>query len=320
MFKSTVTVFAITLFLSGCGNEPNNIKQNRYSTAVDEQGNKTSLPIMTLYENLSTPESVTLSGDNIFISNIGGAPKESIGLGFINNQNGPFITGLDDPKGIAMLNNGTLMLVSDHPNIKLISVKDKKILQTLAVPQAGFLNDAVTLSNNMALVSDTGNGNVYKISLSDTNEISQTIFITANQLMGNGVNGLAFDVAKSILYLATSSFGGDPKQGHLWQVLLDNNLDLLGNLERWSSTIIGNGRLDGIALKNDQLILSDWETESTPSSIFVYDIPSRMQKYRISGEFVSPADIALDAASGIIYIPEFTKNIVSALNVSSIIN
>lgn len=318
--KTTLSLLIVTLLLTGCNSEPKSNYQTRYSTAIDAQGNKINLPILPLYENLLTPESVTLSGENVFISNIGGEPGSSLGMGFINNKNTPFIAGLNDPKGIAMLNNGELMVVSDHPNINLINVREKRVIQTLSVAGVGFLNDAVALSNNTALVSDTGTGNVYKILLSNNNVISASVFINASQLMGNGVNGLAFDASELTLYLATSSFGGNPNQGHLWQVKLNSNLELIGNLERWNSSLIGNGQLDGIALKNQQLILSDWETETAPSSIFVYDIPSRMQQYRISGEFLSPADIALDTTSNILYIPEFTKNKVSILDLSAIIN
>lgn len=306
----------------GCNSNSSNDDSviEKYTLAYKSDGTQISLPIKTVFSNLSTPESVTLNGNEQYISNIGGNPGESNGLGFINLGHGIYIDNLDDPKGMAIIDDGHHAILSDHPNVKLINIDTAEVVQLLPVTSAGFLNDAVALSDSSALISDTGSGDVYQVKFLN-GAITYSKFITASELNGNGVNGLFFDNETSILYLVTSAFGGNSGQGHIYQTVLNETFERVGDIEQWSiGGILGNGNLDGIALKNNKLIISDWENDESPSSIFILDKNEKEQIYKISGNFNSPADIALDQYTNILYIPEFKENIVSAIDLSDLIN
>ncbi|MGL5335848.1 MAG: hypothetical protein ACRC9R_06845, partial [Enterovibrio sp.] len=253
---------------------------------------------------------------SLFISNIGGAPLNSPNLGFLSlNNNIPVISNLDDPKGMAFLDQ-ELAILSDHPNVKLVNTRTNQVLFSLPINNAGFLNDVVGLSTTTALLSDTGTGNVYRIEKTNENTLISTMFINAADLNGNGVNGLLF--RNNTLFLVTSSFGGDQRQGHLYRVELDNNFQQVGNIIRLSEDIIGNGMLDGLAANDRMLFVSDWESGESPASIFAFDLEGMNLLYTISGNFASPADISIDRAGRTIYIPEFNNNRVSTLNVSTL--
>ncbi|HFQ5059306.1 TPA: hypothetical protein ACGU7J_004804 [Vibrio vulnificus] len=305
-----------SLTIIGCSSDDKH--QITYTTVKQSDGNVFDIPIETVYKDLSTPESVTIdSSYDIYVSNIGGSPSESHDLGFLTKNGRTVLTGLDDPKGMAIIADGKFAVLSDHPNIKLIDLDSMSVVQSLPVESAGFLNDAVTLSENTALVSDTGNGNVYKIEFYNQS-ISYSTFITSQQLNGNGVNGLDFDDSSLNLYLVTSSFGGNQNQGHIYRVSLDSDLNLASEISQLTPLILGNGNLDGIVVKNGKLIISDWENDVNDSSIFIFDIGSNLLNYVISGNFNSPADIALDDNENL-YIPEFKSGRVVKINLASLL-
>lgn len=309
--KITLTIVTCSLLVA-C----NESDKREYSLAKDSSGHELLLPIKKVITGLSTPESVTVTTDGkLLVSNIGGEPVNSNKLGFISVNSVPKISELDDPKGMALLDK-ELAILSDHPNVKLINIKTNEVLFSLPIAGAGFLNDAVALSASQALLSDTGTGHIYKIEKTEANSLSYSTFIDASQLNGNGVNGLF--VNDSSLFLITSSFGGDKKQGHLYQVELDSDYQVNGNIIRVSEDVIGNGNLDGIIGHNGLIFISDWESENSPASIHVFDDELYNLRYTISGNFKSPADIALDINRKVIYIPEFTENTVSELDISKL--
>ena len=112
---------------------------------------------------LKTPESVFYNQqrNEIYVSNINGKPTEKDGNGFISllDTTGAimklyWVTGLDAPKGIAVLND--TLLVTDIDRLHIISISGAKILKTILVEGASFLNDIIFLGNGTALISDMG--------------------------------------------------------------------------------------------------------------------------------------------------------------------
>lgn len=112
---------------------------------------------------LKTPESVFYNQqrNEIYVSNINGKPTEKDGNGFISllDTTGAikklhWISGLDAPKGMAVGND--TLLVTDIDRLHIISISESKILQTIPVAGASFLNDVIFLGNGDALISDMG--------------------------------------------------------------------------------------------------------------------------------------------------------------------
>ncbi len=308
-------------FLTACdNNETKPISIEKTTMATTASGASSTLPIFDTFTGLSTPESVTLANNKVYISNLGGNPGNSMGLGFLNQNDIRFISELDDPKGMAVIENGRFGVLSDNPNVKLINLTTGEIVHTLPISGAQFLNDAVTLSDTEVLISDTATGNIHKISIIDNELVYAGVLITADQLNGNGINGLAYDPLGRILYMVTSAFGGDEMQGHIYQAQLTDSLALAGDIESWSSQKLGNGNLDGLVLKGNNLIISDWESDTQPARIFIYAIDTKQEISRLEGNFYSPADITLNPTTNVLLIPQFTKNIVSEVDISSLLS
>lgn len=106
------------------------------------------------------PESAIFdeTGDRIVLSVIGGHPGEADGNGALallsptgEVLNPLWVTGLDAPKGMAIL-DGTL-LVADLTRLHEIDLETGAILHSHEVPDAVFLND-ITADGQQAFVSD----------------------------------------------------------------------------------------------------------------------------------------------------------------------
>lgn len=325
---SKLLILALSsLLLISCNQSDVIISNFPESSTIDfGQGNTKSIPI-TFYAapEISVPESITISpNQQVYVSNIGGKPFESIGKGFIsrfsNNAWQVVMKNLDDPKGMVFINEN-LVLLSDHPAVKLIDLSKQKVLRLLTIANAGFLNDLAKLSDSEFVLTDTVSGDVIKISLDQTNnnQMTSQLLIPAAQLNGNGVNGVIFDPLSATLYLVTGGAGGSTTQGHIWQVKLDGNNNPIAPPERWFDAILGNAKLDGLALtKNgDKLFVSDWSSDTKPSSIFVFNTATRQQTAVIQGGFENAADITLDGTQ--LYLPLFTQNNIAKLDLSSVL-
>ena len=116
---------------------------------------------------LKTPESVFYhqQRNEIYVSNINGKPTEKDGNGFISllDTTGTikelrWISGFDAPKGMAVMND--TLIVTDIDRIHIISISGAKILQTIPVEGAGFLNDVIFLIDGSALISDMVEGKI----------------------------------------------------------------------------------------------------------------------------------------------------------------
>ncbi len=275
-------------------------------------------------EYLSTPESVVVHGGNIYVSNIGGQPGQSPDMGFITKFDGKDnvklcdeIT-LNDPKGFAFIGNDYL-LISNHPNITLVKTMEEdtcSVVQSTPIyGGAGFLNDVVLLNNNIALVTDTGKGLIYKITINET--FTEFKIETLTGINHNGINGVTYDPNTSTLFFVTSTFGGDATIGDLYSVQLDNNFNISSDITKWNDKQIGAGGLDGIALIHEnKLVLSDWGKDGGENSamLYIYDIPTKSLTVTISGDITSTADITVN--KDMIYLPEFSKNRISTIDTS----
>jgi len=110
---------------------------------------------------LKTPESVLYDQirDHIYVSNINGKPTEKDGNGFIslldregNIKKLKWVTGIDAPKGMAILNDS--LFVTDIDRIHIISISQAEIIQTIEVAGASFLNDIIIMDDGVAYITD----------------------------------------------------------------------------------------------------------------------------------------------------------------------
>ncbi len=201
------------------------------------------------------PESVVYDAqrDLLYVSNINGDPNEVDGNGYISQLslsgeviNQHFITGLNAPKGLAIV--GDTLYVADINELVKINLTSQKITQSYPAPNAKFLNDVVADNNGNIYVSGFLTNSIYRLSKgtfelwlqTDQLESPNGLFVKDEQLIvgswGEMTDGFATDIA-----------------GHLKTIDLgDKQIKSLGN-----GSPIGN--LDGVETDGKgHYLVTDW--------------------------------------------------------------
>ncbi len=201
----------------------------------------------------SSPESVFVGRDYIFVANIGKEPnslaKDNDGFIAKLDKNGKvikrdFARNLNAPKGMIEIDN-TLYVV-DIDRLVAFDTQGKKVLEA-AIEGAIFLNDIVLLDKNTLLLSDTGNGIIYAFDL-QSKQTSE--FARLELAKTGGGNGMLLDAAKQVLFVVC--YHPDGKSGG--QILaISTKTKAVKILDSQK------GAYDGVALaKNGDLLVSDW--------------------------------------------------------------
>ncbi|AHF15022.1 SMP-30/gluconolactonase/LRE family protein [Niabella soli] len=121
-------------------------------------------------DSIPVPESVLpVPGKNtLYVSLIDGKGNEKDGKGGVGiiNKDGTvkdlnWITGLNAPKGLGLYKNK--LYAADLTDVVVIDTKAGKIIKTIPIPGAVFLNDITTDSKGTVYVSDTRLGRIYRI-------------------------------------------------------------------------------------------------------------------------------------------------------------
>jgi sugar lactone lactonase YvrE len=205
-----------------------------------------------------TPESVIYEPNEnvLFVSNINGAPDIKDKQGFISKVsplNGSIIelnlvTGLDAPKGMAVVNNtnNSLLYVSDITDLVEVDANSGKIINRYNAPGSGFLNDVASDNQGHVYVSDTVTNTIYRLDTknlgnnSNNNNASLQVWLQTPEL--NGPNGLYVDDTNNRLIVV--SFGAFSKPGGSIKVvdLQNRTMSSLGE----EGTAVPIGGLDGI--------------------------------------------------------------------------
>ncbi len=139
-------------------------------------------------QDLRTPESVFYcpKGNFLFVSNINGKPLDKDGNGFISkiDKNGniidlKWVQGLNAPKGMGV-HDGKLY-VSDIDWLMIINIDSAKIIDSIPVKGAKFLNDIAIDKSGNVYITDTYNNLLYKYN-GDTVNVFATGLKEANGL------------------------------------------------------------------------------------------------------------------------------------------
>src|SRR5919197_3108231 len=147
-------------------------------TNAQQQQQMTTTRIEKVWETpteLKAPESVIYEPKEnvLFVSNIDGLPDVKDKQGFISRvsaQNGRIIelnwvTGLDAPKGMTIINNNNsrLLYVSDITDLLEIDINSGKIINRYNAPGSTFLNDVASDNQGHIYVSDTVTNTIYRL-------------------------------------------------------------------------------------------------------------------------------------------------------------
>ncbi|HKG05983.1 MAG TPA: amine dehydrogenase large subunit [Pedobacter sp.] len=143
---------------------------------------------------------------------IGGIGKLGLDGKVINLE---WVTGLNSPKGMAIYKDK--MYVADITDVVVIDIPKAKVLQTIPITDAGFLNDVTVSDKGIVYVSDSKTKKIHRITggkdevymenidgINGLKAVGDDLYIA-----GGGKNLLKADAAKSMIKIAGLPQGGD---------------------------------------------------------------------------------------------------------------
>lgn len=239
---------------------------------------------------LKIPESVLYDSTSgiIYVSNIDGKPTGKDSSGFISTLSADgkilkaeWVTGLDAPKGMGILNNH--LFVTNIDEVVEIDIPTAVILKKHKIAGAIFLNDiAIEPETGMIFITDSGLGQVFVLQ-------NESVSPWLQGPMFNGANGLFLH--KKSLFIGTG------------------NSILRADIISGEVTVVkpSSGSVDGLYLTAEgSFIFSDWT-----GSVFISKgsrKPQLLLNTAVQKE--NAADFGIIASKNLILIPTFSGNTV----------
>ncbi len=235
---------------------------------------------------LAVPESVLVFDGGLYVSLIDGQPWDDDGKGGIGilDKNGKvvnatWVTGLSAPKGMGLWKKK--LYVADVSRVVVINTANGKIESKINVEGATNLNDITVDDKGVVYVSDSRQGNVYRIvdgkpelyikDLKNVNGLkavgTDLYLLTANDVFKTDQN-------KKLVTVATTAIGGDGIEP------------------------VGNG----------DFVITCW-----PGLVYHMAKDGKLTTLLDTREQkMNTADIGYDPKQGIVYVPTFFKKTVIA--------
>lgn len=243
---------------------------------------------------LRVPESVYFDSKNnvLYVSNIVGKSNEKDGNGFITKMSPDgkilslqWATGLNAPKGMGVFKNK--LYVADLSRVAIFDLSSAKMLASVEVDGAQFLNDITVDAKGYVYASDSNTGKIHRIS----DERAELYFESTDF---KRINGLLALNENRTLYVADAGNGKNYK------------LDGDKKLSQFTETAQG---ADGIVLVGkDEYIVSSWGGE-----VYYVGADGKSQKILDTKEQkLNSADIDYDSKTQTVFIPTFFGNRVMA--------
>ncbi len=255
-------------------------------TTAENAQQPTLVEVWATDSTLETPESVYYNPEEemLYVSNIVGEPNGKDGKGYISKVslkgeivNKEWVTGLDAPKGMAML-NGTLYVTNVDELVAIDA--NGKITNRYPVKGAKFLNDPVA-TDNQILFTDMQDNKIY--AFQDGN-------ITVWKESGlSSPNGLAYQNGKVLV--------------------ASNNLEVVS--QEGESQVLASGidAGDGIGVVDENsYLVSNWHGE-------VYYVEQGKEKIKLldtKDQKMNTADITYIPEQNLLLVPTFMNNRVVA--------
>ncbi len=223
---------------------------------------------------LNVPESVLYDQKQnvLYVSNINGKSGEKDGNGFISKvsvngkvENLNWVQGLDAPKGMGLHNNK--LYVADLAKVHIINVANGKILKTLDVEGAEFLNDVTVDSKGIVYVSDSNTKRIYRVQ-NDKAELflENKDLKKPNGLLSVGNELIMLDMDAGFFYKI------DPTSKKLTKfaegVSSGDGVVMVGNNEYLVSN--WNGEISYISSKGEKQVLLDTKDQKVNSADIEY--------------------------------------------------
>ncbi|MGJ7029814.1 ATP-binding protein [Niabella hirudinis] len=234
-------------------------------------------------DSIPVPESVlpVHRENELYVSLIDGKGNEKDGKGGVGilNKDGTvknlsWVTGLNAPKGLGLYKKN--LYVADLTDVVVIDIKTAKVIKTIPIPGAVFLNDITVDRKGTVYVSDTRQNKIYKL----TNDKPEVFMEGVNS--ANGLKAIGTD-----LYVLAGK--------ELWK------LDA-----RKKKTIIASGFEqggDGLEpVGNGDFLVTCW-----PGIIYYVAANGSFHKMMDVQGQMNTADLGYDAATKTLYVPTFNS-------------
>lgn len=245
------------------------------------------------------PESVLVHGKKAYVSNVGAElkPTDKDGDGYISllNQKGEmvdktFITSLNSPKGLALIQN--TLYVADVDEVKGFDLMTKKQVFSLAFEGVNFLNDITVKNANTLIVSATDSGKIYEVNVQTKTYKAIADLPTANGVYYTEGKLYALMLGKT----PENMFGGGGK---------------LVEINPKSGTVTplakAEGILDGVQKVGNTLYFSDWVKMEKAGVIHTYNLKTKAESDVKIDPIAGPADFWIDTKSKTIWIPKMIE-------------
>lgn len=260
-------------------------------------------PLAATAQDLASPESVLRVGNDLYVSNMGVRPAPSVvdGDGYIArlSRDGsvqeprflPTDGTLNAPKGMAEL--GGRLYVADIDRVVGFDLDSREQVFELSFADAGtqFLNDLAVVDDRL-VVSATDLDTIFEIDPAAGSYRPIMRFV-------DRPNGLYYDADRRDLYVA--GYGRDGRSGALGVIRLDRRIPSYRELGL-------RGRLDGIARVGDWLVITDWTNDRQDGRLHAYNLENGSIRRDVLAGMEGPADLAADAATGRVWVPEMLAN------------
>ena len=253
------------------------------------------------------PNSVWPTPGDVYVSNIGKElkPGEKDGDGYIARLNPlgqiieqRFITGLNAPKGMAVV--GGVLYVADIDHLAGFDLKTKARVFDLSFEpeQTTLLNDLVIKDHQTLFVSATDIDKVYEVSLA-------TRRYTVLPGAANGPNGLFYDAGRRQLFVA-----GNGSTGIAGDVGVFSEKDGQAGQVAYRTLVAKAGTLHGIVLlNNSSALVSDWgKSAEKGGTIWRLDLTNATAPAVFLSNLSGPADLGLFGQ--MLYVPQTTSGTV----------
>jgi hypothetical protein len=246
-------------------------------------------------EGLAVPESVLYYHEGrssfLLVSQVNGDPSAVDGIGGIAQvtlngelSDAEWITGLNAPKGMASFEGK--LYVADITELVIINIKKHAVEKKIPIAGAQFLNDVAIDANGVVYISDTKTNKVYQVKnnvvieyLDKVDSANGLKVYAGNLVVGAGKTLLLVDKEKHRLPLATGFAQA----------------------------------IDGVEMaQRGEFIVSCW-----PGLIYYVHASGKIDLLLDSqAEKINTADIDYNSDSQTLYVPNFSKNTITAYHLS----
>ncbi len=240
-----------------------------------------------IIEGFNSPESVARDGKYLYVSNLGVKlePSAKDGDGYIskldiqgNVVKKDFITGLDGPKGLAVL--GNVLYVSDIDHLLGFDLKsgEKVFDLDFSAEKTAYLNDLAVEDNHHLFISATDINKIFQVDVKAKTYVDIGVAVS-------GPNGLWYEAKGKQLYVVGFASQDGKASGEVGVV------DFLRQPAEYKKIIDRPGYYDGIQPMADGVFLvSDWVAFEPERGVLLrVNVKSRTFDV-IPGAYGGPAD------------------------------